>query len=67
MAANATATATFTIRWPDIEVSTTATMDVRVSADALDVTIGLTASEAKEECHHTLATRQWQRRLDRHR
>ena len=62
-----TATATFTIRWPDIEVSTTATMDVRVSADALDVTIELTASEEKEECHHTLATRQWQRRLDRHR
>ncbi len=59
------AAATFTLRWPDVEVSTTATMDVAISADALEVSIELTAREAGEDGCATVATRSWNERFRR--
>jgi hypothetical protein len=54
-----TATTTITIRWPDVEVATVATMDVQISAESLDVTIDLTAREATAEGSTTIGTRRW--------
>ena len=54
-----TATTTMTIRWPDVEVATVATMDVQISAEAIDVTIDLTAREATAEGYTTVGTRRW--------
>lgn len=53
------ATAAYTLRWPDVEVSTTATMDVTISAESLDVTIELVAREATDTGPTTVATRRW--------
>ena len=60
-----TATTTFTIRWPEVEVSTTATMDVQIRPDAFDVTIELSAREATDGGYTTLGTRRWQERISR--
>jgi hypothetical protein len=60
-----TATTTFTIRWPDVEVSTTATMEVLIGADAFDVSIEVTAREATEDGFSTVGARQWKQRLPR--
>ena len=60
-----TATTTLTIRWPDVEVATTATMDVQIGPDALDVTIELAAREATAQGFTTIATRRWEQRLPR--
>ncbi len=60
-----TATTTLTIRWPGIEVSATATMDVQILAEALDVTIELVAREATEDGYRTVATRRWETQLPR--
>jgi uncharacterized protein len=53
------ATTTFTLRWPEIEVSTTATMDVAISAGSLDVAITLTASESTGSRTVTIGSRDW--------
>ncbi len=62
---DSTATTTFTIRWPGIEVSTTATMDVQILAESLDVTIELAAREAAEDGYRTVATRRWEETIPR--
>ncbi len=62
---HASAQTTFTIRWPDVEVSTTATMNVHISADSFDVTIDLAAREATASGFTTLATRQWEQAIPR--
>jgi hypothetical protein len=59
------ATTTHTIRWPDIEVSTIATMDVKISAESLDVVIDLTASESTPSGDSTVGTRHWRRSYPR--
>ena len=53
------ATTTFTIRWPGIEVSTTATMEVRISATQLEVTIDLAAREGTQDGWEPLGSRHW--------
>ena len=60
-----TATTTMTIRWPDVEVATAATMDVQISAEAVDVTIDLTAREATAEGYTTVGTRRWEQSYPR--
>lgn len=59
------ASTTFTLRWSDVEVSTTATMNVTISAETLDVTIELAAWEATGDVGSTLASRRWDARLPR--
>jgi uncharacterized protein len=59
------ATTTFTIRWPGIEVSTTATMQVQVTAHSLAVSIDLAAREATETGFRTVATRRWEQQIPR--
>ncbi len=60
-----TATTTFALHWPDVEVSTTATMNVQIGAEMLDVTIGLRAIEATETGQTTVATREWHETIRR--
>ena len=60
-----TATTTLTIRWPGVEVSTTATMDVQIGPEAFDVTIDLTAREATPDGYATVGTRRWEERYPR--
>jgi putative CocE/NonD family hydrolase len=60
-----TATTTMTIRWPDVEVATVATMDVQISAEAVDVRIDLTAREATVEGYTTVGTRRWEQSYPR--
>lgn len=50
---------TFMIRWPDIEVCTTATMEVVITAGSVDVAIDLTADERSDTGRSTLGTRRW--------
>jgi hypothetical protein len=62
---HSTATTTFTIRWPDVELSTSASMDVRISAGALDVTIDLTAHEVTPDGSSPVGSRHWTATLPR--
>ncbi|MDX6297187.1 MAG: uncharacterized protein QOI51_1044, partial [Nocardioidaceae bacterium] len=59
------ATATFTLRWPDVEVSTTATMDVRIRAARLEVTVDLAAREGTQGGWETLGSRHWSVQIPR--
>jgi len=56
------AKATFAVSWPDVEVSTSATMDVRVMPTSYEVVIDLVASQGVE----TVACRRWERSITRH-
>lgn len=55
----ATADCTFTLRWPGAEVTTTATLDVVITADSFDVTTQLAAFDEAITGRSPLATRQW--------
>jgi hypothetical protein len=57
----ARAETTFTIRWPDVTVSSEATMQLVADAESFDVTISLIAREGE----HTVGSRDWHRRFDR--
>ncbi len=59
------ATTTFTLRWPDAEVSTTATMDVGITADSFDVTIDLAASERRGVDWRVVGERSWREAIPR--
>jgi predicted acyl esterase len=54
-----TATTTFTLRWPDLEMSSTASMTVAITADSLDVAIDLSAEELTAAGRSTVGTRHW--------
>ncbi|MEJ7706849.1 MAG: CocE/NonD family hydrolase C-terminal non-catalytic domain-containing protein [Nocardioidaceae bacterium] len=56
---------TFMIRWPDIEVSTTATMEVVITASSVDVAIDLTADEGSDTGRSTVGTRRWREAIPR--
>ena len=56
------AKATFVVSWPDVEVSTSATMDVRVMPTSYEVVIDLVASQGVQ----TVACRRWERSITRH-
>ena len=60
-----TATTTHTLRWPGVEVSTVATMDVTLSAESLDVVIDLTATEKTPTGDSTVGTRHWHQTFPR--
>ena len=64
-AQRSTATSTLTIRWPEVEVSTTATMEVVLAADTVSVRIELTAREATDGSQTTLVTRHWEESIPR--
>ncbi len=52
---------TLTLQWPDVSVSTSATMEVTLTAASYDVTIDLTAREGAD----VVGTRRWQRQIPR--
>lgn len=55
------AKATFAVSWPDLDVSTSATMDVTVTATTYDVAIDLVAHQGED----TVASRRWERSIAR--
>jgi uncharacterized protein len=59
------ATTAFRLRWPDLEVSTTASMTVGITADALDVSIDLSAEEVTAVGRATVGTRRWREVIPR--
>ncbi len=60
------ATTTLTIRWPEVEVSTAATMEVVLAAATVTVRIELAAREATPEAGQaTVATRRWEETIPR--
>jgi uncharacterized protein len=59
------ATTTFTLRWPEVEVSTVASMDVTIAAESLDVVIDLTVDEAGPSGQSRLGTRHWHQSIPR--
>ena len=59
------AVATFTLRWPGVEVSCTARMEVRITAEALDVRIELVADEVGDEGSAVVSRRHWHETLPR--
>ena len=60
-----TATTTYTLRWQDIDLTATATMDVTISAEILEVAIDLVATEHTPGGDLVVATRQWRESLER--
>jgi hypothetical protein len=60
-----TATTTLALRWPDVEVSTIATMDVTISAESLDAVIELTASESTPSGEAIVDSRHWHQTFPR--
>jgi uncharacterized protein len=60
------AEATFTVNWLEAEATTTATMDVGITADSIDVTIELTVEEATAESgRSTVGARTWREAIPR--
>ncbi len=57
----ATADVAFRLSWPEAAVSTRSTLDVRIDAEAYDVTIGLEVTDGDR----TVGSRRWQRRIPR--
>jgi uncharacterized protein len=53
------ATTTFTLRWPDLETSTTASMTVGITGDSLEVAIDLRVEEFTAAGRSTVGTRHW--------
>jgi putative CocE/NonD family hydrolase len=56
---------TFTVNWPEVEAAATATMDVGISADSIDVAIELTVEEATGSGRSTVGSRRWRQSLPR--
>jgi uncharacterized protein len=60
-----TATTAFTVSWPGVEVSTSASMDVTISAESLDVQISLTVNESTPTGERMVASRAYREAIQR--
>lgn len=60
-----TARTTYRLRWPNIDVATTATMDVEIGADSIEVVIALAAHETTPQGEIAVASRHWRETMQR--